>query len=437
MSHFVVDQLQENIRSMSIPSDTHQLLIKRMSSTLSLNELTRSLSHSSSSSRLKDSPTAPNLASLSKGSHRVVTHSESQPDMYSSYIKKRSSHFTKHPKKSSCRVEFAGGLINIDNAIISRKYSISSAPKPPSMTSTVTGTGWASSILGPQLLASSIISSFRHHQSEKDQANYHYKYFMKTTDNMIADQLTWIESELFMRIKPREFIRNIWTTGIDQHGSDPNIGRNSNTVSASISHFNFISAWVVTMILAQTRLSKRVLVLQKFMSIAVELRNLNNYNSLMAVLAGINSASILRLKQTRHAIASKKIFKQFQSLERLMSTDKSFSSYRMALKASGAPGIPYLGIHTQDLVSLAEANKDFRADGTIHWDKFRLMGETIMATMKFKCPRYNIEPDIKLMRFIADTSVLSEDEQYKRSILIEPRLGSSSTNRIRDLLLRL
>jgi hypothetical protein len=61
------------------------------------------------------------------------------------------------------------------------------------------------------------------------------------------------------------------------------------------------------------------------------------------------------------------------------------------------------------LVSLAEANKDFRADGTIHWEKFRLMGETIMATMKFKCPGYTIEPDAKLLAFIADTCILSED----------------------------
>jgi hypothetical protein len=123
--------------------------------------------------------------------------------------------------------------------------------------------------------------------------------------------------------------------------SDSSLSSN-NAVLASIAHFNFISAWVATMIVTQSRLSKRVALLEKFMLIAVELRNHNNYNSLMAILAGVNSASILRLKQTRHAVATKKVYKQFQSLERLMSTDRSFSSYRIALKASGAPGIPYL-----------------------------------------------------------------------------------------------
>lgn len=58
------------------------------------------------------------------------------------------------------------------------------------------------------------------------------------------------------------------------------------------------------------------------LSVHQELRNYNNYNSLMAVLAGLNSASVLRLKQAREAVSEKKIYKQFQSLERLMSSDR-------------------------------------------------------------------------------------------------------------------
>lgn len=52
------------------------------------------------------------------------------------------------------------------------------------------------------------------------------------------------------------------------------------------------------------------------------LRNMNNYNTLMAILAGINSAPIMRLKNTRDLITVKKIHKQFRSLEKLMGSDK-------------------------------------------------------------------------------------------------------------------
>ncbi|GAA5800573.1 hypothetical protein HPULCUR_006009 [Helicostylum pulchrum] len=372
---------------------------------------------------------SPNLNRILLRSHgKAVTHSGSHPDLKSSYAA-TSHHNTELPR----RAEFAGGLINIDNAT-KQSYPPSSISRSLATTS---GGRWTTS-LGNQLLASSFISTFRQNKSEKDQAGHNYKLFIKASDTSIADQLTWIESELFSKIKSREFVRNIWNSPVNDNKRSSLLSCN-NTVLASIAHFNFISAWVVTVIVTQSRLSKRVALLQKFMSIAVHLRNLNNYNTLMAILAGINSASVLRLKQTRQAILTKKIYKQFQSLEKLMSTDKSFSSYRMALKASssGTPGIPYLGIHTQDLVSLAEANKDFRADGSIHWEKFRLMGETIMATMKFKCPSYTIEPDAKLLALIADTYILSEDDQYKMSTTVEPRLAPSSTNRIRDLWLRI
>ncbi|KAI8639973.1 ras guanine nucleotide exchange factor domain-containing protein [Parasitella parasitica] len=420
---------------LSSPTTTETFLLKRLSN----NNCTRI-------NQQQELPLiSPNLNRLLRRSsnRKAVTHSESHPNLRSSYATNGNRGPLLGPhhehRSATCelpsRAEFAGGLINIDHVAKLENYYTPSFKIAPSIASTRHGAGWS---LGTQLLASSFISSFRQHQSDKDRSSYDYKVFMKMTDAAIADQLTWIEAELFCRIKSREFVRNIWHSSVHSEGpAFVSSSSNNNALSASVAHFNFISAWAVTMIVTQTRLSKRALVLEKFMLIAVALRNHNNYNTLMAILAGINSASVLRLKRTRQAVFTKKVFKQFQSLERLMSTDRSFSSYRMALKATGAPGIPYLGIHNQDLVSLAEANKDFRADGTIHWEKFRLMGETIMATMKFKYPGYSIEPDSKILTFIADSSILSEDEQYKRSTLIEPRLASSSTNRIRDLWLKM
>lgn len=55
-----------------------------------------------------------------------------------------------------------------------------------------------------------------------------------------------------------------------------------------------------------------------------ELEKLNNFNSLMAVMAGVNSAAILRLKETKQLVASKNkaLVDQFSQLENLMSSER-------------------------------------------------------------------------------------------------------------------
>ncbi|KAI8341900.1 ras guanine nucleotide exchange factor domain-containing protein [Chlamydoabsidia padenii] len=253
----------------------------------------------------------------------------------------------------------------------------------------------------------------------------------------IAEQLTCIEVELFGKIKAK-FVRMIW--GSNDNKQQPNHSSSSPTTKsglmASISHFNFISAWVISMIVTQTKLGKRVALLEKFMMVAVALRHLNNYNTLMAILAGINNAAILRLKQTQEGIKKKKIYKQYQSLEKLMSSERSHCSYRMALKASTkCPCIPYLGIHSQDLIALTEANKDMKMDGTIHWDKFRLMGKSIMSITKLQHHQngYALTPDLTILTWIAQSRILTDEEQYSQSMRIEPRLKTSSMTRLRDL----
>ncbi|ORZ22113.1 ras guanine nucleotide exchange factor domain-containing protein [Absidia repens] len=283
------------------------------------------------------------------------------------------------------------------------------------------------------------------------------KILLSLSMHEMADQLTWIEAELFGKIKSREFVRLIWANHdiksvqqkqqqeqmnsmtsesssevVDQQSDKCDAMMAKSGLQASISHFNYISAWVISMVVTQPKLAKRVALLEKFMMIAVTLRNLNNYNTLMAVLAGINNAAILRLKQTQELIKKKKIYKRFQSLEKLMSSDRSYFSYRLALKASTTcPSIPYLGIHSQDLIALAEANKDVKTDGTVHWEKFQLMGESIMMIMKLQNSKHKVTPDQMILTWLADFSILTEEEQYQQSMQIEPRLKTTSTNHLR------
>ncbi|ORY93391.1 ras guanine nucleotide exchange factor domain-containing protein [Syncephalastrum racemosum] len=374
----------------------------RKSSMSSINMLFSSLSRPSSSASTK-------IAHNGSAATISATSSEHQQQ-------DKNANTSDHAPGHQYRAEFSGGL-NIHlldrppSPANGNEASMSASPSCASSLTTVSH----SSLFN--------LSSYYQLASTREPYTQYGKTIAEVPALNLAEQLTWVEAELFRKIKPRDFVRNV-----HPHAA-------SASIAASISHFNFISAWVATLIVTQGKLAKRAALLEKFMSIAVELRNQNNYNSLMAILAGLNSASVLRLKQTREAISEKKIFKQFQSLERLMSSDRSFSSYRLALKASEAPGIP--GIHNQDLLSLAEANRDFRTDGTIHWEKFRLMGESIMVMMKFKTPTYTIQPNGALLQFIAECEILSEDEQYRRSNLVEPRLKSSpSTNKLRDLWMR-
>ncbi|RUS14312.1 ras guanine nucleotide exchange factor domain-containing protein, partial [Endogone sp. FLAS-F59071] len=145
------------------------------------------------------------------------------------------------------------------------------------------------------------------------------------------------------------------------------------------------------------------------------LRNMNNYNTLMAILAGINSAPIMRLKNTRDLTIVKKMDKPKWevSLNLCEVTIKSEANYDFcfgtghlahigwhskirnrleyltceyfaSVELSLEPPLLVAGIHLQDLLSLVEGNRDFRSDGAVHWDKFRLMGETIINLRQFQ-----------------------------------------------------
>ena len=149
----------------------------------------------------------------------------------------------------------------------------------------------------------------------------------------LAEQLTWIDQELFRRIQPRDFLRHLWShqkrksrlsTRRSSSNSSSSGKSSDNPVLASIEHFNFVSGWIASLIVDQAHIEKRIHTFEFCLQVAVELRRLNNFNTLMAVLAGVNNAAVLRLKQTRLAVQSKnkKLYDQFLDLETLMSSER-------------------------------------------------------------------------------------------------------------------
>lgn len=96
------------------------------------------------------------------------------------------------------------------------------------------------------------------------------------------------------------------------------------------------------MILVQPKTRVRTRIIEQFIGVAVHLRDMENMDSLMGILAGLNAQPVYRLEADWEPIKEKTIFKKFRSLNRLMSSAKSFASYRLALSTSGPELIPYL-----------------------------------------------------------------------------------------------
>ncbi|PWN47626.1 ras GEF [Violaceomyces palustris] len=236
-------------------------------------------------------------------------------------------------------------------------------------------------------------------------------------DEVIAAELTRLEWLHFTAIRPRDLLRHILIPRDQREGP----------VSRSIVHFNYISGWVTTMILAQGKTKARARMLEKFYNIAAILRHSNNYSTLQSVLGGLSKTAIHRLRNTRELLKGKPVIKTYLSLVRLMANERSNAAYRLALENSEGPTIPYVGVHLQDILSISDGNPSKRAsDGMIHWRKFSLMDEAVMAIVK--CQQYDrsLRPNPSVEKLIVGIPILDDEECYQRSLVVEPRSGNSA-----------
>lgn len=145
-----------------------------------------------------------------------------------------------------------------------------------------------------------------------------------------------------------------------------------------------------------------------------KLRRLNNYNSLGAVIAGINGTPVHRLSQTRDQVPVQ-VQKDFMRLVILMGTQKSHFAYRLAWDNSFSERIPFLPLHRRDLVSAEEGNKTFIGEckSRINWKKFEVMGEVVLCIQRSqKTPYSQMHRYDDIQRLILDIKLAGDEEVY-------------------------
>lgn len=148
-----------------------------------------------------------------------------------------------------------------------------------------------------------------------------------------AKQITAIDWKIWSAIRPWEILKAVL--------NDNTYNASSSPLKELVARFNQISNFVISAILAQKTVKERARLVSKFIKIAKELRTLNNFNSLMAISAGINHTCVARLSQTMAQVPRKDL-KTLNRLDRLMSVKKNWKRYRDALSEASGPCIPYL-----------------------------------------------------------------------------------------------
>ncbi|KAG4431249.1 hypothetical protein IFR05_013271 [Cadophora sp. M221] len=248
---------------------------------------------------------------------------------------------------------------------------------------------------------------------------FRYHIFMDTSDDDFADEMTRIDWVMFSSIRLRDLVRHV-SLPLEQKEKMTNVHR-------LINHFNHIAKWVANMILMRDKAKHRALMLEKFMTVALKLRQLNNYNGLAAILAGINGSAIHRLTQTRNLVPAD-VQKRFARLVILMGTQKSHFAYRLAWENSSLPRIPFIPLHRRDLVSAEQGSRTFVGSNNerINWKKFEILSEVILPIMKSQVVPYpNLSKHEAARELILDCKLPVDDEEsYQRSLQLESSSGT-------------
>eukprot|EP01102_Stenamoeba_stenopodia_P019471 TRINITY_DN7366_c0_g1_i1.p1 TRINITY_DN7366_c0_g1~~TRINITY_DN7366_c0_g1_i1.p1 ORF type:complete len:301 (+),score=63.93 TRINITY_DN7366_c0_g1_i1:62-964(+) len=234
--------------------------------------------------------------------------------------------------------------------------------------------------------------------------------FLDIDEEELARQITLIDFEIYSAIRPQELLNQSW--------SKPKLKHRSPNVLKMIHFFNSLSLWVSIGILQMVRVKERAKVMTKFIKLAEHLRALKNYNSLMALIAGMNLSPVQRLAWTRKEV-HKNFLTSLAEMEKLMSSEGSYSKYRTSIASNEPPCIPYLGVYLTDLVFIDE-NPDY-ISGLINFAKRRLVNTVISKFQQYQQVPYNLQPVYQIISLLRKLPVMDEKELYVVSLSREPR----------------
>ncbi|XP_012504631.1 PREDICTED: RAS guanyl-releasing protein 1 isoform X2 [Propithecus coquereli] len=228
----------------------------------------------------------------------------------------------------------------------------------------------------------------------------------------LSEHLTYLEFKSFRRISFSDYQNYLVNSCVKENP----------TMERSIALCNGISQWVQLMVLSRPTPQLRAEVFIKFIHVAQKLHQLQNFNTLMAVIGGLCHSSISRLKETSSHVPHE-INKVLGEMTELLSSCRNYDNYRRAYGECTHFKIPILGVHLKDLIYLYEAMPDYLEDGKVNVHKLLALYNHINELVQLQevAPPLEANKDLVHLLTLSLDLYYTEDEIYELSYAREPR----------------
>ncbi|KAF2998189.1 hypothetical protein E8E13_004200 [Curvularia kusanoi] len=242
----------------------------------------------------------------------------------------------------------------------------------------------------------------------------------------LARQFTIIESKLFCAIQPEELLALEWTKKSDSKAVNVKAMSKLSTDLANL---------VADTILHIEDAKKRAGMIKHWVKIAAKCLELNNYDSLMAIICSLNSSMVMRLKRTWELVSAKTKVR-LEELKAITDVGRNYAVLRQRLQNHVAPCIPFVGIYLTDLTFIDVGNGTTRqlpgesgseSMSVINFDKHMKTAKIIGQLQSFQVPyRLAAIPEMQDWMETQIQRVRSSDQAnvqsyYRRSLVLEPR----------------
>uniref|UniRef100_A0A8B9EP61 Ral guanine nucleotide dissociation stimulator like 1 n=1 Tax=Anser cygnoides TaxID=8845 RepID=A0A8B9EP61_ANSCY len=256
-------------------------------------------------------------------------------------------------------------------------------------------------------------------------------------EDLVAEQLTYMDAKLFKKVVPHHCLGCIWSRRDKKENKHL-----APTIRATIAQFNAVTKCVVSTILKSKELKtqQRAKIIEKWIHIAHECRILKNFSSLRAIVSALQSNSIYRLKKTWASVPKDRML-MFEELSDIFSDHDNYLTSRELLMKEGTSKFANLDSSVKENQKRTQRRLQLQKDMGVMQGTVPYLGNflnpnyspclLVIAQIKLlqsACNSYCMTPDQKFIQWFRRQQLLTEEESYSLSCEIEAAVDTSTTS---------